>query len=131
MPGERITLKTREKIRELKKENWVKEEEKEDEEAEEAIYVHLVGCTASREVSKGKSSFPLPFSSLPPPPPPPPPSSSLFYPLWLVGCLRDKGCVGLGEGSKEGECLGAQFRDTKRSNAAVVATATIDDIWNR
>jgi len=36
MPGERITLKTREKIRELKKENWVKEEEK-DEEAEEAI----------------------------------------------------------------------------------------------
>lgn len=80
MPGERIILKTREKIRGLEEGNWVKEEEKGEETLKELPRVYSVGSHHLARSTKGKS----PFS----PPPSPPPPSSLSPPFLSLSVLR-------------------------------------------
>lgn len=85
MPGERIILKTREKIRGLEEGNWVKEEEKGKETPKELPRVYSVGSHHLARSTKGKSPS-SPHS--PPPPPPSPPFLSLSI---LRGVRRTEG----------------------------------------
>lgn len=107
MPGERITLKTREKIRGLEKGNWVKEEEK-DEETEGVTSRSLGRFAPPREKYQGKITLSSSSTTS---------SSTPSFPLCFAGRSRDRGCAaGRPVWAREGECASAH-RFAMRSEA--------------